>query len=97
MRDTIRNAAGETLELKSYEPDMLHLINTYIQVDEPRKISPFDNIGLLDLIVKTGIATPGPRTAIDIHPDGTRCVIVQMNGKGFYPASRTLTLFGWPE
>jgi len=34
---------------------MRHLIDTYIQADEPRKISPFDNIGLLDLIVKTGI------------------------------------------
>jgi type I restriction enzyme R subunit len=35
---------------------MRHLIDTYIEADEPRKISPFDNIGLLDLIVKTGIA-----------------------------------------
>lgn len=35
---------------------MRHLIDTYIEAKEPRKISPFDNIGLLDLIVKTGIA-----------------------------------------
>lgn len=56
LRDTIRNAAGETLDLKSYEADMRHLIDTYIQAEEPRKISPFDNIGLLELIVKTGIA-----------------------------------------
>ena len=35
---------------------MRHLIDRYIEADEPRKISPFDNIGLLDLIVKTGIA-----------------------------------------
>jgi len=32
------------------------LIDTYIEADEPRKISPFDNMGLLELIVKTGIA-----------------------------------------
>lgn len=56
LRDTIRNAAGETLDLKPYEADMRHLIDTYIEADEPRKISPFDDIGLLDLIVKTGIA-----------------------------------------
>ncbi len=56
LRDTIRNAAGETLDLKAYEADMRHLIDTYIEADEPRKISPFDGIGLLDLIVKTGIA-----------------------------------------
>jgi type I restriction enzyme R subunit len=35
---------------------MRHLIDTYIEADEPRKISPFDNMSLLDLIVKTGIA-----------------------------------------
>jgi type I restriction enzyme R subunit len=56
LRDTIRNAAGETLDLKPYEADMRHLIDTYVEADAPRKISPFENIGLLDLIVKTGIA-----------------------------------------
>ena len=35
---------------------MRHLIDTYIEADEPRKISPFDNLSLLELIVKTGIA-----------------------------------------
>ncbi len=35
---------------------MRHLIDTYIEADEPRKISPFDNMSLVDLIVKTGIA-----------------------------------------
>jgi type I restriction enzyme R subunit len=56
LREVIRNASGETLDLKPYEADMRHLIDTYIEAKEPRKISPFDNIGLLDLIVKTGIA-----------------------------------------
>lgn len=56
LREVIRKASGETLDLKSYEADMRHLIDTYIQADEPRKISPFDNIPLMDLIVKTGIA-----------------------------------------
>ena len=56
IRDTIRNASGETLDLKAYEADMRHLIDTYIDADEPRQISPFDNVSLVDLIVKTGIA-----------------------------------------
>ena len=56
LRDTIRNAAGEKLDLKTYEADMRHLLDTYIEADEPRTISPFENLGLLDLIVKTGIA-----------------------------------------
>ncbi len=37
------------------EAGMRHLIDTYIEADEPRKISPFDNMGLLDLIARTGI------------------------------------------
>jgi type I restriction enzyme, R subunit len=35
---------------------MRHLIDTYIQADAPRTISDFGEIGLLDLIVKSGIA-----------------------------------------
>ncbi len=56
LRERIRLAAGETLDLKPFEADMRHLIDTYIEAQAPRKISPFDGVGLLDLIVKTGIA-----------------------------------------
>jgi type I restriction enzyme, R subunit len=56
IREIIRKASGETLDLKAYEADMRHLLDTYIEADEPRKISPFDGMGLLELIVKTGIA-----------------------------------------
>ena len=56
LREIIRKASGESLDLKAYEADMRHLIDTYIEADEPRKISPFDNMGLMELIVKTGIA-----------------------------------------
>jgi type I restriction enzyme R subunit len=55
VREIVRKASGESLDLKAYEADMRHLLDTYIEADEPRKISPFDNIGLLELIVKTGI------------------------------------------
>ena len=56
VREIVRKASGESLDLKPYEADMRHLIDTYIEADEPRKISPFDDMSLLDLIVKTGIA-----------------------------------------
>ena len=55
LRDVIRRASGEILDLKPYEADMRHLIDTYIQADEPRKISSFDDVPLVELIVKTGI------------------------------------------
>jgi type I restriction enzyme R subunit len=55
LREMIRKASGESLDLKTYEADMRHLIDTYIEADEPRKISPFDDLSLLELIVKRGI------------------------------------------
>ena len=67
LREIIRNASGETIDLKAYEADMRHLIDTYIEADEPRVISPFDNMSLLELIVKSGIAD-----AITCMPDGIK-------------------------
>jgi type I restriction enzyme R subunit len=55
-RQVIRLASGENLDLKAYEADMRFLIDAYIEADQPRKISAFDDIGLLELIVKTGVA-----------------------------------------
>lgn len=56
LREIIRHASNETIDLKAYEADMRHLIDTYINAAEPRKISPFGDIPLLELIVKSGIA-----------------------------------------
>ncbi|MEO5367559.1 MAG: HsdR family type I site-specific deoxyribonuclease [Magnetococcus sp. WYHC-3] len=67
LREIIRHASGETIDLKAYEADMRHLIDTYIEAKEPKLISDFGEIGLLDLIVKSGIAD-----AINNLPDGIR-------------------------
>jgi type I restriction enzyme R subunit len=56
LRAIIRQASGETLDLKAYESDMRYLIDTYIKAEDARKISEFGEVGLLDLIVKSGIA-----------------------------------------
>ena len=56
-RDIVKNASGEYLDLKAYEADMRRLIDTYIEADEPRPISDFDNMSLVELIVKSGAAT----------------------------------------
>ena len=67
LREIVRNASGENLDLKAYEADMRHLLDTYIEASEPRTISPFDKMSLLDLIVNTGIAD-----AINRMPDGIK-------------------------
>ncbi|MFQ3241564.1 MAG: type I restriction enzyme R subunit [Lentimonas sp.] len=56
LRDTIRKAAVEELDTKAYEADMRHLIDHYINAEDPKKISNFEDVPLVDLIVKTGIA-----------------------------------------
>ncbi len=67
LREEIRKASGETLDLKTYEADMRYLIDKYIQAEDPKTISPFADIPLLDLIVKSGIAD-----AIGALPGGIR-------------------------
>lgn len=50
LREIIRKASGETIDLKAYEADMRFLIDTYIRAEEAEKVSPFDDISLLDLM-----------------------------------------------
>lgn len=50
LREIIRKASGETIDLKAYEADMRFLIDTYIRAEESENISPFEDISLLDLI-----------------------------------------------
>lgn len=67
LREEIKQASGEKLDTKEYEADMRHLIDTYIQADEPETISPFADMPLLDIIVKSGIAD-----AINSMSDGIK-------------------------
>jgi len=67
LREEIRMASGETLDMKAYEADMRHLIDNYIQAEEPRLISPFGDLSLIELIVKSGIAD-----AINSMPEGIK-------------------------
>ncbi len=50
VREVIRIASNETIDLKSYEADMRFLIDTYIRAEESDVISPFEDISLLDLM-----------------------------------------------
>ncbi|MCD6366091.1 MAG: HsdR family type I site-specific deoxyribonuclease, partial [Bacteroidales bacterium] len=47
LREEIKKASGETLDLKTYEADMRHLIDTFIEAKEPETISPFGDMSLL--------------------------------------------------
>jgi type I restriction enzyme R subunit len=54
VRTEIKLASGDYIDLKAYEPAMRHLIDTYVDADESKKVSAFDNVTILDLILKNG-------------------------------------------
>jgi type I restriction enzyme, R subunit len=54
-RVAIKRHSGEELDIKPYEADMRHLINTYIQADPADPLGNIDNYSLVELIIETGI------------------------------------------
>jgi type I restriction enzyme R subunit len=67
LREEIRMASGEKLDLKTYEADMRHLIDTYIQAEDSRRIDLFGDQSLLDIMINSGITE-----AIENLPEGIR-------------------------
>ncbi len=54
LKETIGNASGDFIDLKSYEADMRRLIDTYIKADDSREIGEFDDFTLLDFVTSQG-------------------------------------------
>jgi type I restriction enzyme R subunit len=55
IRGAIKKHSGEELDIKPFEADMRHLINTYIQADPAAALGELAEMSLTDLIIKTGI------------------------------------------
>jgi len=55
VRAAIKRHSGEELDIKPYEADMRHLINTYIQADPAAELGELGAMSLTELIVETGI------------------------------------------
>ena len=54
VKQEIKLASGDYIDLKALEPAMRHLIDTYIGAEESEVISNFDNMSLVDLILQRG-------------------------------------------
>ena len=54
-RDEIKAHSGEELDIKPFEGDMRHLINTYIQAEHVQVQGDLSGLTLTELIVATGI------------------------------------------
>jgi type I restriction enzyme R subunit len=55
LRAAIKKHSGEELDIKPFEADMRHLINTYIQADPVADVGNLGALSLTELIIKTGI------------------------------------------
>ena len=55
LRNAIKRHSGEELDIKPYEADMRHLINTYIQADQAEDLGNLSSLSLTELIIETGI------------------------------------------
>ena len=54
-RSSIKKHSGEELDIKPYEADMRHLINTYIHADAADPLGTVEDYSLVELIIQTGI------------------------------------------
>jgi len=62
----VKLASGDYVDMKVFEPAMRHLLDTYIRAEESEKISAFDDLSLVQMIVERGEA------AVDVLPKGLR-------------------------
>lgn len=51
LRETIKQASGDYVDLKRFEPGMRQLMDMYIDAKSSQKISDFENKSLVDLII----------------------------------------------
>ena len=66
VRLEVKMNSGDYVDLKLYEPAMRHLLDTYIRAEDSEVVTAFDDMTLVDLLVRDG------QDAIDGLPDGIR-------------------------
>ncbi|HHX72081.1 MAG TPA: type I restriction endonuclease subunit R [Clostridiales bacterium] len=79
LKETIGNASGDFIDLKSYEADMRRLIDTYIKADDSRKIGEFDDFTLLDFVLVQGekLGGKGKEAAAEAIENNIRKKVVE--------------------
>lgn len=66
VRNEVKLASGDYIDLKMFEPAMRHLIDTYIRAEDSKTLSTFDDMSLIEMIVARGA------NAVDALPKGIR-------------------------
>lgn len=66
MRDEVKLASGDYLDMKRFEPAMRHLLDMYIRAEGSEPLVDFEELGLIELIVEKG------DEGLDALPDGIK-------------------------
>ncbi|WP_272530710.1 type I restriction endonuclease subunit R [Providencia sp. PROV205] len=66
VRDEVKLASGDLVEMKRFEPAMRHLLDMYIRADDSEVLMDFEELGLIELIVEKGVS------AVDALPEDLR-------------------------
>ena len=54
VRDEVKLASGDLVDMKRFEPAMRHLLDMYIRADDSETLMDFEELGLIELIVEKG-------------------------------------------
>lgn len=66
VRDEVKLASGDLVDMKRFEPAMRHLLDMYIRADDSEVLMDFEELGLIELIVEKGAS------AVDTLPKNIR-------------------------
>ena len=55
VRQEVKLASGDYVDMKMFEPAMRHLLDTYIRAEDSEVVSAFDELGLVELLVEQGL------------------------------------------
>lgn len=66
MRDEVKIASADIIDMKRFEPAMRHLLDMYIRADHSETLMDFEEFGLIELIVEKG------EEGLEALPEGIR-------------------------
>ena len=86
-RGEVKLHSGDAIDLKEHEPAMRHLIDTYIRAEDSKKVSAFEDMSLVQLVVSRGYkeavkALPksfGKKAAAETVENNVRKVILEQS------------------
>jgi len=69
VRKEVKLASGDYVDMKMFEPAVRHLLDAYIRAEESEKVSAFDDLTLVQMIVERGGAKAIESLPADIRRD----------------------------